>query len=361
MQRAVAMAREIGQNDLLCGVFANLGYTQWVSGEDWLPTMAESIRLGLDSGAVAWTACGYANIHEYLVTDHRYAESERYWREGIGYCDDHDVTTYSSCLRGRRAVALTDLARWREGRQIAEKVLSDRASPVNRLTSLCALSLILARTGENVPEELLTEALSSADALDEGQWISFTRRARAEISWLRGDAAAAAADIAFARAHLTALDRPEEILVAEWESRLSGRAAEDAAERAARWEGWGCPYDAALALSDSFDEATLRDALDRFEAIGALGGSAFVRRRMRELGFRSIPAGARTTTRANALGLTVRESEVLELLAQDFTNSEIAGRLFLSTRTVDHHVAAVLAKLGVTNRRDAVRSLQAAL
>jgi DNA-binding NarL/FixJ family response regulator len=74
---------------------------------------------------------------------------------------------------------------------------------------------------------------------------------------------------------------------------------------------------------------------------------------MRTLGLRSIPAGPRTATRAHPLGLTRREHEVLNLIVDGQTNAEIAGQLFISAKTVDHHVSAVLAKLGVPDRNAA--------
>ena len=68
-----------------------------------------------------------------------------------------------------------------------------------------------------------------------------------------------------------------------------------------------------------------------------------------------IPRGPRRTTRANPAGLTARQLEVLALIAEGLTNAEIADRLVVSQRTAEHHVAAVLAKLGTATRRDAAR------
>jgi DNA-binding NarL/FixJ family response regulator len=71
---------------------------------------------------------------------------------------------------------------------------------------------------------------------------------------------------------------------------------------------------------------------------------------MRRRGYRSIPTGVHAATRAHPLGLTRREREVLELICAGRTNMEIAQHLVISDRTVDHHVSAVLAKLGVPSR-----------
>jgi DNA-binding NarL/FixJ family response regulator len=117
------------------------------------------------------------------------------------------------------------------------------------------------------------------------------------------------------------------------------------------WDKLGCPYDAALALFDSGTEDTLREALRRFEALGATVTADLTRRDMRRRGLRAVPAGAHPTTRAHPAGLTRREREVLELVCAGCTNGEISERLVVSLRTVDHHVSSVLAKLGVPSRK----------
>jgi DNA-binding CsgD family transcriptional regulator len=103
-------------------------------------------------------------------------------------------------------------------------------------------------------------------------------------------------------------------------------------------------------LHDCDREAPLRQALKIFTGLGATAAVQLTRQRMRQLGIRSIPAGPRTATRADPLGLTRREREVLDLICAGHTNAEIAAKLFISPKTVDHHVSAVLAKLDAPTR-----------
>jgi DNA-binding NarL/FixJ family response regulator len=76
---------------------------------------------------------------------------------------------------------------------------------------------------------------------------------------------------------------------------------------------------------------------------------------MRDLGIRGIPAGARTATKAHPRGLTAREQQILQLLSEGQSNEEISATLFISVRTVEHHVSAILGKLGVSTRHRAAK------
>jgi DNA-binding NarL/FixJ family response regulator len=124
-------------------------------------------------------------------------------------------------------------------------------------------------------------------------------------------------------------------------------------EAAAAWRAAGCPYEYAAALADSTDPADLLAALAELDALGAEPLARRVRARLRAVGVAHIPRGPVEVTRQNPAGLTERQVEVLRLLGQSLTNAEIAERLVLSVRTVDAHVAAVLAKLGLRSRREA--------
>lgn len=121
------------------------------------------------------------------------------------------------------------------------------------------------------------------------------------------------------------------------------------------WAEIGCPYEAALSLTDGNEPEALRRALETFERLGARPMAARVARRLREMGVRGIPRGPRPLTRAHPAGLTAREVEIVRLVADGLRNAEIASRMFLSVKTVDHHVSSVLSKLGVRSRAEVHR------
>ncbi|WP_203924427.1 ATP-binding protein [Rugosimonospora africana] len=124
------------------------------------------------------------------------------------------------------------------------------------------------------------------------------------------------------------------------------------------WEDLACPYEQAEALASGSDPDGCLRALRLLDVLGAHGAARMLRRRMRALGELRIPRGPRPATAANPAGLTVRQAEVLRLLSVGLSNGEIAARLTLSERTVEHHVAAVLAKLSVGSRRAAATAAQ---
>jgi DNA-binding CsgD family transcriptional regulator len=127
---------------------------------------------------------------------------------------------------------------------------------------------------------------------------------------------------------------------------------------AAAWADIGYPYERAEALSEADDEQARLEALATFDAFGAERAALRLRRRLRADGVRRIPRGPRPASKAGPAGLTPRETEVLDLIVRGATNVEIAQALVIAPKTVDHHVSAVLGKLGVSSRRDAGAALE---
>jgi DNA-binding CsgD family transcriptional regulator len=130
-------------------------------------------------------------------------------------------------------------------------------------------------------------------------------------------------------------------------------AAGDWEGAAAFWEQRGIPYDRAVALSKGSTEARI-EALSIFDDLGATPVAARLRLGLAEAGVSGVPRGPTRATRENPFGLTPRQLDVLGHLAEGMTNAEIADRLFVSSRTVDHHVSAILGKLGASTRTAAV-------
>jgi DNA-binding CsgD family transcriptional regulator len=120
------------------------------------------------------------------------------------------------------------------------------------------------------------------------------------------------------------------------------------------WKALGCPYEHACVLAWYGTEPAQREALAILDQLGAAPAARVLRKRMHTQGVRGVPRGSRTSTRSNPHGLTRREAEILALLSEGLRNSAIAKRLFVSKKTVDHHVSAILTKLGVPSRAEAV-------
>lgn len=90
------------------------------------------------------------------------------------------------------------------------------------------------------------------------------------------------------------------------------------------------------------------------DSLGAARLATRIRGELRDEGIKGVPAGPRLSTRQHSVGLTARQAEVLALMAEGLSNPEIADRPFISSRTAEHHVSAILSKLSAPTREEAV-------
>ena len=363
--RAVAIAGPLGRTDIVSDSLNTEACSLQGIGRDWAPTMRRALDVAVRGGHEAQVGRAYVNTYAMYVMEKAFASGEDYYTDGVAYCDERDLTSYSIFLRSQRTNMLEKTGRWDEAVAIAAELLRRGGpSPGIRLCPLNRLGTIRARRGEPGVWECLDEAIGYADGAGEAQNIVPVRLERAEARWLEGDRAAALRETELAHDAGAGCDEWGRGALAVWLRRtgssrkVSGSLADpcqrqidgDWAGAARLWQALECPYEAALALLDSEDEDALREALQILTGLRATAVIRVARKKMRDLGIRSIPAGPRSATREHPLGLTRREHEVLDLIVDGRTNAEIAEQLFISAKTVDHHVSAVLAKLGVPDR-----------
>lgn len=299
-----------------------------------------------------------------------YDEAERYAAEATALLREREFELYRHLLNVRIAQIALTRGRWDEAERGAMALLggSSHSNQV-RVRALEALGRLRARRGEPEAWVMLDEAKALVGR-GELQDICPLHAARAEAAWLEGDLDRMGAEAVAGMELAAAIGPPAwygELSFLAWRSgrieRLPGgtddayvlHAAGRFREAAMAWRARGCPYDEALALADSDDEQELRDALTLLHGLGASVMAKRVAERLASLGARNVPRGPRPSTRANPAGLSARELEILGLIRQGARNVEIAERLVLSPKTVDHHVSAILRKLGVRDRAAAGR------
>ena len=283
---------------------------------------------------------------------------------------DHDLDPWRVYMTGWMARLRFEQGRWDEAAENATAVLREPNVPAaSRITPLATLGRLRARRGDPHPFELLDEALELARQSEELQRLAPVAAARAEAHLLDGSAGSVGAETDETLALALALDDPWAVgELCVWRRRAGidddvdpGSVAAPFALELRRdwaaagncWDEVGCPYEAALARTDSGVAAALEEALATFQRLGAVPATRAVTQRLRSAGVRKIARGPRRSTMNNPGQLTARQVEILQLLADGLTNAEIAARLYITPKTVAHHVSAVLGKLGVRSRRQA--------
>jgi DNA-binding CsgD family transcriptional regulator len=370
-ERAITLAEALGETETLVHALNSVGMARLTADDEHgRAQMERSLHLAREAGLEEHAARAFSNLGVNAVASYRFAAAEPYLLEGIAYCDDHDLDHQRLYMLAWHALSLFYQGRWHEAVERAGSVVRQpNASPVSRIIALVAEGRVMVRRGDPKAAQVLDEALTLATPTGELQRLGPVRTARAEAAWLSGEMEQVVAEaqdvfdlvvqhrnpwllgeLAFWLWRVGALNTAPPGALAPFVLQISGEWA----EAAAHWRALGCPYEAALAQADG-DEAALREAYTEFMRLEAAPATAIVAHGLRELGARGIPRGPRPATQANPAQLTHRETEILALVAQGRRNAEIADRLFVSPRTVAHHVSEILAKLGVQSRTEAAR------
>ena len=311
---------------------------------------------------------GWSNLTYFDVEQRRLDVAAEVLDVTIPLMQEHDLPICRVWQMGSRARLQLMVGEWDDAAAEADRVLEGPSAPLARTWPLLIRALVDLRK-HGMGRDSLEDAWKLACRFGEPIRMLPVAAAIVELCWTTGESDGRLSEcrelltggpitgLEWSRGELAVWlrrlgDSFDVVGVAEpYRLLLDGKfeaAADDFHRRS-------MPYDGALALVDSGDPLLAARALDILDRLGADAVAAKVRRDLRAQGVSAVPARRRSATLANPAGLTTRQTEVLRLLDGGLTNAELAERLYLSVKTVDHHVSAILTKLDVTKRRDAVR------
>lgn len=371
-EKAITIGKELNDEEVLSHAYNNVGTTEVINGDEakGMILLGQSLSIALKNSYQEHAARAYTNIGDNnLVTKH-YAQARKYLDEGIKYCEELDLDSWSSYMLGCKARLLLETGQWDDAVKIAQRLISnERQANIIKIGALAIIATVDIRKGTGNVLAALQQANELAFASKELQRIIIVLAAFLEYEWITGKKFVPEADIATATAlmpktgnlyvnsqftfWLYKARHQQPTLVNIYEAYDVSTAAK-AIKAANLWEEKGCAYMQGLALFEgSVDDK--KKAIAIIQATGATATVVSMKGDMRAAGIKSIPRGARQTTQANAAQLTERELGVLQLLHKGMQNKEIAATLFISPKTVDHHISNILFKLDATTRAKAVQ------
>lgn len=367
--RAIELAKKLGATDILVHALNNVGSAELLShNEQGRIKLEESLRLGLAHNLHEHVCRAYTNLADNTLRARDYAVARRWFEAGLAHAIEHELDFCRLYLVAGQARAAFEQGDWDRAADDAGSLLDRyRVPAITKIAALAVLAHVRVRRGDPEADSLVNEARELAIETGEPQRMAPVASVRAELAWLRGDTQQLISEarsffnlakgrggpwfqgeFAFWMWRAGVVETVEKV-AEPYALQMSG----DWRGAAAAWKRIGCPYEEAMALADG-DEAAKLSAVEILERLGAGPALERLRKSLREIGVRGIPRGPRPSTKENPAGLTNRQLEVLAFMAEGLSNAEIADRLFISAKTVDHHVSAILAKLDARTRAEAV-------
>jgi DNA-binding CsgD family transcriptional regulator/tetratricopeptide (TPR) repeat protein len=390
--KAITIATQMGNNEILAHALNNVGSVQMQSpatANQGRALLQESLVIALKHGYQEHVARAYTNLASKSIILKDYANARHHLDDGIRYCQERDLDSWGSYMLSQKARLLFETGEWKEAEPLAMRLIGNETqTPVNLFNALVIAGTLHMRGADTDSQKalsMLQKAKQFAIGTGEPQRILPALAALLEWEWLKSETVIES-DLLARTIDMTATSKnslgynefifwlfrsrklvlPFRLLYVGFESTEAAANAIETTHAgavdnmnhakiggSAFWRKAGCPYESAMALFDGSDDDK-RQSISLLDQLGAKSVCEKLRTEMRLLGIKSIPRGMRRTTQSNPLQITNRELDVLRLLQQQLPNKLIAGKLFISAKTVDHHITSLLFKLQSSSRQQAV-------
>jgi DNA-binding CsgD family transcriptional regulator/tetratricopeptide (TPR) repeat protein len=364
--QAAGIAEELGRDPVLLATAAiGRGVARLIEGDlEGRPELEAASEVGREYGIDDLATTPMSNLCHLDVEYGRLTQAEDSMARALAISEDRGIPICTMWQLGVRARLRLLQGRWSEAEDDARSAASWGALPLGEIWPNYVLGLLRARRQASPENPHLDELWPLAKGLGNPGEILAAASALAEQAWITRcpDRRLEEAVIAEMLGVVSSDQDPLTSPLRRWVRRLAEAGVQDL-----QLEGGGAedpqvhidqPFERAMDLWDSGSTDNLLAALRVLSALEAPAVEALFRARLRAAGVNSVPRGQLASTRANPAGLTARQLDVLALLAEGLSSADIAARLVISRKTTDHHVSAILAKLGVRSRGEAAAAFR---
>jgi DNA-binding CsgD family transcriptional regulator/tetratricopeptide (TPR) repeat protein len=358
---AISMAKESEDDETLAHALNNVGTAEGkiaATENAGREKLEESLSISLNNSFHEHAARAYTNLFSIAVSNKNYEVANERLEEGLNYCEEKDLQSWKSYILSWKARMYLETGRWKEALSVTGYLCSFSRQPaINMITVAVVKATIAARTGNGHALELLQDARRIGFEMQEYQRIIPVAIAGLEYEWLRNERFFSKEEmddiVSLVRKANNSLYNQQ---AAYWIQKA--RKIKTVDPDPAVFHSWARdPYEKAILLSEGTAEDKRR-ALSVLQELGATVTCEKIKAEMRATGIRNIPRGMRASTRSNPAQLTSRELDILHLLKTGAKDKEIAGSLFISPKTVGHHISSILFKLEVASRAGAVKEAE---
>jgi DNA-binding CsgD family transcriptional regulator len=371
-EKAIAIAEEVNDQEALSHALNNVGAVKMnmaISRQEGIELLQQSLEIALKNSFHEHAARAYSNLGSNAVKLKDYEMAKKILDAGIQYGEERDLDSWVLNMLSLKACVSLETGDWNKAYSIADNLLQNEDKPrAFTLSALLVVAKINFRTGKGEAISFLQRAKTVAFKTMELQKIIPLLIALLEYEWLTGnsliekeelDNVLGRIDQSIYVAENSELafwlfkTRNQRLLLPEMYAGYEVTGLANVRKAAATWHKAGCAYAEAFALYEG-NEADKKNALTIFQQLGASAICEKIKMEMRSGGIKKIPRGLRESTKMNPARLTNRELDILQLLQKAVQNKEIAQTLFISPKTVDHHISSILFKLEVNSRVKAV-------